>query len=51
MKRIGSLLKKDIILGVKDVFVILEVVFAILLLLLLLFIVPEDITNEGHVFI
>lgn len=51
MRRIGSLLKKDLILGVKDVFVILEVVFAILLLVLLRFVVPEDISGEGRVFV
>lgn len=51
MRRIGSLLRKDLILGVKDVFVILEVVFAVLLLVLLRFIVPEDISIEGRVFV
>jgi len=51
MKRIGTLLKKDLILGVKDVFVILEIVFAVLIVLLLRFVVPEDITSEGRVYI
>ncbi|MFW5776393.1 MAG: ABC transporter permease [Spirochaetota bacterium] len=51
MRRIGSLLKKDLILGVKDVFVILEVVFAVLLVVLLRFVVPEDIANDEHVFV
>ena len=51
MNRIGNLFKKDLILGIKDIFVILELGFAIVILLLLLFLVPEDIKRDALVFI
>lgn len=51
MKRIAALLAKDAILGVKDVFVILEVVFAVIVAVLLVFVVPEDIRVDQSVFI
>jgi hypothetical protein len=51
MKRLATLLKKDMILGVKDIFVILEIVFAVVMLMILLFIVPEDPSTEAAVFI
>lgn len=51
MKRIWTLFKKDIILGIKDVFIILELGFSIFIVLLLLFVIPEDINQEGTVFI
>jgi hypothetical protein len=51
MKSLGTLLRKDLILGVKDVFVILEIVFAVVMLMILLFIVPEDPSTEAAVFI
>jgi hypothetical protein len=46
-----SLLKKDILLGIKDVFVILEIGFAVLIMLLLLFVFPKDIEREAMVYI
>lgn len=51
MKRIGSLFKKDIILGIKDVFVLLEMSFAVFIVLVLAFIIPEDIRTEGVAYI
>lgn len=51
MKEIGNLFKKDLILGFKDVFIILELVFAVIIMLVLLFIIPEDIDQEGMVYI
>jgi len=51
MGNVGSLFKKDLLLGVKDVFVLLEVVFAIVLVLALLFVVPEDIRMDAQVYI
>ena len=51
MNRIGSLYKKDLLLGIKDVFVILEVGFAALILALLLFVIPDDIKRDATVYI
>jgi hypothetical protein len=51
MNRIGSLYKKDLLLGIKDVFVILEVGFAVLILALLLFVIPDDIKRDATVYI
>ena len=51
MNRIGYLFKKDLILGIKDIFVLLEVGFAVLILFLLLFLIPEDIKREATIFI
>ena len=51
MRRMLSLLKKDLLLGIKDVFVILEIGFAVLIMLLLLFVFPKDIEREAMVYI
>ena len=51
MQRIFSLFKKDMLLGIKDVFVILEIVFAVVIMLMLLFVFPKDIEKEAMVFI
>jgi hypothetical protein len=51
MKRIFSLLKKDIILGIKDIFILLEVGFSIFLVFFLIFIVPEEIDSEAVIYI
>ena len=51
MKRIGNLFKKDLILGIKDVFVLLEVGFAVVILLLLMLLIPEDIKKDAAVYI
>lgn len=39
------------LLGIKDVFVILEVVFAVAIMLMLLFVFPKDIKNEAMIYI
>ncbi len=51
MNRIGNLFKKDLILGIKDMFVLLEVGFAVVILFLLLFLIPEDIKQEATVYV
>ena len=51
MTCIGNLLKKDLTLGIKDVYVLLELAFALVISLLLLFVVPKDIKTEAVVFI
>ncbi|MBU1149100.1 ABC transporter permease [Patescibacteria group bacterium] len=51
MKRIGSLFQKDIVLGIKNIFVIMELAFAVFIALLLLFIIPEDLKTEPLIFI
>ena len=51
MNRIGSLFKKDLLLGIKDVFVLLEVGFAVVILAMLLFVIPEDIKRDATVYI
>lgn len=51
MQRLLSLFRKDVLLGVKDVFVLLEIGFAVLVSLILAFFVPESIDTEGTVFI
>jgi len=51
MGRIGSLFEKNMILGIKDVFVLLEVGFAIVVVLLLLFVIPEDISRDPVIYI
>lgn len=51
MKRIGNLFKKDIILGIKDVFILLELGFAVFVVLLLLFVIPENIEKDKTAYI
>jgi len=51
MNRIASLYRKDLQLGIKDVWVLLEVGFAIVVLMLLLLVLPEDIETEAVVYI
>lgn len=51
MSRIGNLFKKDVLLGIKDVWIILEVVFAVVIMLMLLFVLPEDIKRETMIYI
>lgn len=51
MKRIGNLFKKDIILGIKDVFILLELGFAVFIVLLLLFVIPENIEKDKTAYI
>ena len=49
--RIGNLYRKDLLLGIKDVFVLLEVGFAVVILALLLFVIPDDIKREATVYL
>ncbi len=51
MSRIGNLFKKDVLLGIKDVWVILEIVFAVVIMLMLLFVLPEDIERDTMIYI
>jgi hypothetical protein len=51
MKRIATLLKKDILLGFKDVFILLELGFAVVLVVLMIFVLPEETNVEATVFI
>lgn len=51
MSKLSNLLHKDILLGIKDVFLVLEVVFAIIFMLVILFILPKEIRTEGKVYI
>lgn len=51
MRRMLHLLAKDIVLGIKDVFILLEIAFAVVLVLLLVFVVPEKIETDATVFI
>ncbi len=51
MKKIFNLFKKDVLLGIKDVFILLELGFAVLIMLLLLFVFPKDIERDTMVYI
>ncbi len=51
MSKLGSLYKKDMILGFKDVWIILELAAAVLISALLLFVVPKEINRETTIFI
>lgn len=51
MKHLGNLLKKDLILGIKDVMIIMEITFSILTALFLLFLVPKEVKNDAIVFV
>jgi hypothetical protein len=51
MNRIANLFKKDLLLGIKDVFVLLEIGFAVVYVFLLLFVIPEDIERDATVYV
>jgi len=51
MSKIGNLYKKDMILGFKDVWIMLEIGAALLITGLLLFVVPKEIKQETSIFI
>jgi len=51
MGRIANLFRKDVVLGIKDVFVLLEIGFALVFVLILLFIIPEEIQSDATIFI
>ena len=51
MKRIGNLFKKDMILSIKDIWILLELGFAVFIVLLLFFVVPKDFDVEKNIYI
>ena len=51
MSKLSNLYKKDIILGFKDVWILLEFGAAILITAMLMFIVPKEIKRESSIFI
>lgn len=51
MKRVLNLYKKDIILGIKDVFILLEIAFSVIMMLLILLVIPKSIEQKNTVFI
>ncbi|MFW5688805.1 MAG: hypothetical protein ACOC1U_04455, partial [Spirochaetota bacterium] len=51
MNRTLRLFRKDLSLGFQDVFILLEIGFAVVLVLLMLFVVPEEISTDETVFI
>jgi len=46
MKRIGNLFKKDVVLGIKDIFIMMEIGFSIVVSLMLVFVVPKSIETD-----
>jgi len=51
MTKLANLYKKDMILGFKDVWILLEIGAAVLIAVLILFVVPKEINRETPVFI
>ena len=51
MGRILNMYRKDMLLGVKDTFILLEIAFAVVIMLMLLFVFPKDIKQEPVVYI
>ncbi|MBW6457941.1 MAG: ABC transporter permease [FCB group bacterium] len=51
MRRILNLFKKDVLLGIKDVFIILEVVFSVFIVFIVLFLVPKSIEPEETIYV
>ncbi len=51
MKRLGNLFKKDMILGFKDVWILLEIGASVIIVSMLLFVVPKEIDPEPSVFV
>jgi len=51
MRRIFNLFKKDVLLGIKDIFILLEIVFAVVIMFMLLFIFPKEIKQDAMVYI
>ena len=49
MSKLSNLYKKDIILGFKDVWILLEFGAAILITAMLMFIVPKEIKRESFI--
>jgi len=51
MRKLASLFWKNLVLGIKDVFVLLEVGFSVVVVCLLLFVIPENIKKEAVVYV
>ena len=51
MRKLASLVWKNVILGIKDVYVLLEIGFSIVVVCLLLFVIPKDIHREAVIYI
>ena len=51
MGRIFNLFKKDILLGIKDVFIILEVVFSVFIVFIVLFLIPKNIEQDQTIYV
>lgn len=51
MSRLGSLYKKDMILGFKDVWILLELGASVLISAMLIFVVPKEINRDSSLFI
>jgi len=51
MKRLICLIKKDVILGIKDIFIILEVAASISIMVAILLLVPKDINRDVPIYI
>lgn len=51
MQKIAGLLHKDVLLGIKDIFILLELGFAVVMTLVLIFVIPEDVETEATVFV
>lgn len=51
MKKLLNLYKKDLILGFKDIWILLELGASVLIMALILFVIPKEIDREPTVFI
>jgi ABC-2 type transport system permease protein len=51
MSKLSNLYKKDMILGFKDVWILLEIGAAVMITAMLLFVIPKEINRESSVFI
>ncbi len=51
MSKLTNLYKKDVILGFKDVWIILELAASVLIAAMLIFVVPKDINRETAIYI
>ncbi|MCK5821999.1 MAG: ABC transporter permease [Bacteroidales bacterium] len=51
MSKLSNLYKKDLILGFKDIWILLEIGAAVMITAMLIFIVPKDIKRETSIYI
>jgi len=51
MSKLSNLYKKDIILGFKDIWILLELGAALMITAMLLFVIPENINQESSIYI